>query len=266
MEGSGAKEKEQRTVQFSYNPNKMLEVVKLGTRRAAAFVAVAKRAWAAEPIRSLEIDAPFTYKIFPDEVSAELSDQVKSNFRSWTTGNALLEIERHVSLFLDSVYRNLVILSYHNKILVNSIDERFRRFEQKNVERKILIVLEEFGHEFRILPHVSGWVNARNCLAHRAGLVGPRDCSDGEEFLQISWRRMEVLLNHEPIPHGQVRGTYVQAGASLGMRLGTTEKRIAVGKMIELSEAEILEICMTVDVLSENFIKVIDDAVRPALS
>jgi hypothetical protein len=85
---------------------------------------------------------------------------------------------------------------------------------------------------------------ARNCLVHRAGIVGPEDLRDGK--LVISWRRMRASLR---ATDGSIRllevPMRVEAGEVLQLRTEPVERAYVLGDALEISEEDFRDMAQT---------------------
>jgi hypothetical protein len=93
---------------------------------------------------------------------------------------------------------------------------------------------------------------ARNCLAHRRGVVAKRDDNTGEELLKLSWC---FIGTHIRLPDGTEQlidndalneGVTVEEGGQLIARLTWKEKKFAVGSQIKLTRHDLGEVCLGV--------------------
>jgi hypothetical protein len=89
-------------------------------------------------------------------------------------------------------------------------DERVKKFCDAGVEIKLKILQKEFQIRTVAAPYIRSFNKARNCLTHRMGIVGPRDCTE-RGGLVVRFVRPEFVLMED---NGNEHVLPVEAGGS----------------------------------------------------
>jgi hypothetical protein len=143
----------------------------------------------------------------PDTIS-----RMRWEYRAWVVGHALADISECIATFLNEIVgSDAGAFGYTGP---------YDRFERLGLDRKLeaLPVLTLDGDYKAAIHSVT---RARNCLIHRHGVVGERDCNDGGALV-LTWRGIKLM---KILPEGLVEFDPSHRGPA-------TEKR---GDMVELS-------------------------------
>ena len=107
---------------------------------------------------------------------------------------------------------------------------------------------------------------ARNCLAHRRGIVAERDVNSDDENFKLRWCSMgaflensdgkERLLDNDALKAGNAT---IDAGGLIAIRLHWKELRFSVGSQIKLSRHDLSEICFGVFLATNHVIRKIHE-------
>lgn len=119
-------------------------------------------------------------------------EEVKMEFERWILANAFREAVESFALALDRSYEAL-LLGEWVKTGKRPALSRFRTFIHAGVERKLEVICAEFGVTTAVAPYFVSLNKARNCLAHRMGVVGPMDLTEGNA-LAVRYRRIEFVI------------------------------------------------------------------------
>jgi hypothetical protein len=111
------------------------------------------------------------------------------------------------------------------------------------------VFASKFGVDAAWVSRLSGYNKARNCLAHRNGLVGDVDFTQGEGSLVIRWMESKVAraADHE-LPHDMAhlaRFILTSGEPSYRGQLQDKERRFSAGQSVDLRPEELLQICAT---------------------
>lgn len=175
-------------------------------------------------------------------------------FQRWAAANVLRDLIESFSIFLTEVYREAA----GKNLRANSIT--VDKFERKGLEDQLSLLAGDFGVDPAWTTRLAGYNRARNCLAHRQGIVGPRDTTDGDELV-VRWFafRGESASGHPqqtidiagPL-NNLIRGVHIEGGATR-LELHDKEKRIRVGSAVEFDPSDVLEICQVFHLAAAAF-------------
>jgi hypothetical protein len=128
--------------------------------------------------------------------------------------------------------------------------EQGQKFDWLSLPKKFEYLENKFGLE---RPELSGDVlsinAARNCLAHRGGVVGRQDVRGvTDDGLVVSWRKIQIRVrgvNGERVIAEPAR---VEKGELVMMELSQTSRSFKLGQKIELSVSDYVGIATTLTV------------------
>jgi hypothetical protein len=221
---------------------------------------------AAEELRADAIEMPGVHgSVVPARNLALSVEAAKEEFPSWIFSHALrdcieavgpsLEWARKICFFwtrdghverLETgalrIWVTLPIKDW-NSHMVQEASE----FDRKPLRAKFQH-LEQHYHLAR--PELAGCIltlnAARNCLAHRQGIVGPEDFNDTEHRrLRVAWRRLDIVAGTGEDQRILELPALVEAGETVGIRVTETIKSFALGERVTFTRHEFLEIAMT---------------------
>ena len=228
-----------------------LELLKsIGTKgvlRASGFLGLAFRRPDAPLPKSATLHGTNTYVFLPEPLPVELATELVTEFNAWLIGNALQELDRYFSLFVDEVWRLLDLTESHGKVVPAGFAAT-EISQDTNAARKY----EKVAERLAIADHRSDrlWTisNARNCLVHAAGRVRDRDANDASGRLKLVWMALEhrvtqgdryVVFEDEP-----VQALDPNQEAEMVIAVVNREKFFDIGAAITLTPRELHELCL----------------------
>jgi hypothetical protein len=223
--------------------SKMLDIAKVGIRRASSFMALGLRVAADDTIRSVRLDTNFQIAFMPDPLSAEQSADVRANFAKWVISNALRELEQHFAAYVDAAYPALVATKTKGIPLRELLLQQKTMVNDTNLGSKLRRLEVEFGIKSSSLDHIASMSHARNALTHNLGRVATRHCNDGQT-LKLTWRGMDMMIGDKAIS-GSFEPVRAEKGASIGVGFPLRERVFKIGQVVELSPHDLSEICLT---------------------
>ena len=188
-------------------------------------------------------------------ISAASDRDLHIEFQAWAAVTVLRDLVEAFSIFLMETYREAVSSNLNRTFAVTA-----EQFERRGIEDQLSVLSSSFAIDPIWTSRLTGYNRARNCLAHRAGLVDQRDATDDDQLV-VRWLVPSAELTAgEPTPHvpvdgpfaSLVRGEHISGGAAR-IALKDREKRAAVGKKLSFKPDEILEICSTFQLASAAF-------------
>lgn len=188
-------------------------------------------------------------------IAAADSQELHSEFQGWAATSVLRDLVENFSIFLMEVYRDAVA-SAPSKSYTETPD----RFERMGVEDQLATLSANFSIDTAWTSRLTGYNRARNCLAHRAGIVAAKDATDGDELV-VRWLTGKVTLTgapavqeieaQGPMSH-LIRGQHVEGGGAT-MEVLDRERRFKIGTSLHLMPDELLEICQTIHIAAAAF-------------
>lgn len=258
---------EQRRVEriLNFDINGLQQRAYVGVRRAAAFLGMSERFIEGEFPRSLTLGQNIKRQFLPDPFPEEAVSELRENWRTWITGNALRELDQFLSLFLDDAFdvvQQAKLVSGENP--PNHEWQRIARIT--NVADKHRRVLE--GTNRFTGPHAEDQAclvslsNARNCLSHDLGIVTPKRVNDG--VLAVQWLAFRTIIEQGDktfILEEQDLPFSLDPDGPEGrvlMRVEIAERQFALGDHIRFTPDNLLGICL--------FYQIVIDRVAQALA
>lgn len=181
-------------------------------------------------------------------------DQVaKNEYTQWVLSNGFRDAIESLSLFLESAHKVLSFWEFSEKqndgIQITGADwndtiiktpQKFHRLgfpdKLEHIQKKHSIIFDE-----SMGSHVLSINKARNCFVHRSGIVSQRDLTN-ENTLEISYRRMAMLLQNEDGVKDLVIGQVVEKDSVIAVRNQDETIAFNLGSKIELKPKEFTDI------------------------
>jgi hypothetical protein len=230
---------------------KIREPADIGIRRSSIFLGLATNAAAAVPPLSHVLDDRVQYRFVPNEVSPETAAHFREEFNCWVIGNALRELIDAFSLFLIGCRPVLHLMETKN-FDQEELMKVEASIEARNISQQYDEVKKLLGLDTSYLEMFETFRLARNCLAHRRGIVAAnRDVNTDHETFKLRWCFIGMFLQtdgtEQLIDADNIgEGIHVEKGGTIVARLAWKEKEFAVGSQIRLSRHDLAEICMGV--------------------
>lgn len=177
-------------------------------------------------------------------------------FQKWAAVTVLRDLIEEFSIFLMESYGNVI----RNKKDA-SFQKELIQFERRGIEDQLDIISKNFDIDRKWIDRLIGYNRARNCLAHRRGIVGARDVTDGNELV-VRWLVSKAEIISEPATpfveavgpmSSLIRGQQTHGEKGVRLEVSDKEKRIPIGSRLEFLPTDILEICMTFQTVSALF-------------
>jgi hypothetical protein len=219
-----------------------------GILRASLFAALGTNA-ARDP-NLTNFDLPGLLK-FSYSRSVPHSEEIRFEFERWILASAFREAVESFALALDGSYQALLLGDWV-KTGKRPPLSRFRRFFHAGVEKKLETICTEFGVTTAIAPYFVSLNKARNCLAHRMGVVGPMDLTEGNALV-VRYRRMEFVLIED---NGREEIVPVDAGGTFQLkspchraeiRFEEEQRRFVLGTRLLLEPSDVKYIFWTLN-------------------
>lgn len=195
-------------------------------------------------------------EFFFENIRTADSTTLHWEFQRWATSAVLRDLIENFSIFLTETYSEIVTGTPHRLFSTSPT-----RFERSGIEDQLSVLQTEFSVAQEWISRLTGFNRARNCLAHRAGIVGSRDANDNGDLV-IRWLAgkttpadgspKDVIEVHGPMAKF-VRAEHIHGDFAAKIELLDRQKRVAVGSMLEFHPDEIFEICQTFQLASAAF-------------
>jgi hypothetical protein len=234
------------------------EPADIGVRRASVFLGLATNAAVLEPPLSHVLDDRVQYRFVPNEVLPATAAHFNEEFTYWVMGNALRELVDAFSTFLIRCRPYLRIMET-KQINNNELDELSAAIESKNISQQYEEIQELVHLEPIYAEMFETFRQARNCLAHRRGVVAERDVNTNDGQFRLRWCFMGIFLREpdgtEQLIDNDTIGQGMTAGGDGGLIVGHLtwkERKFPVGTQIRLTRHDLGEICFGVYVATSH--------------
>jgi hypothetical protein len=182
------------------------------------------------------------------------SSQLHREFQEWAARAVLRDLIESFSIFLTEVYEIAELGSA-------TMSPSAVKFERLGIEEQADKIKLDFNIDGNWLFMFKGFNRARNCMAHRQGIVGAVDANAGEDLV-VSWLTQngsvrDGLVTQFSRPTGQfselIRFQQTGAQHTINIQVERTEKRIPIGSALVFEPLDILNICITFQTLASVF-------------
>lgn len=235
------------------NFDEVLEPAIVGVNRALVFMGLGVNAASDPTVVNYRLAEVPHIDLIPQVTDRQLAE-FKREFGVWIVGNGLRELIETWDVFLDRLY--LVSLRSEQWQGLRGGEaappahyaKRFRVFAKRGTADKLALLGKEFGIALEFEPEIESIKKARNCLTHRLGVVGTEDVNS-PGGLAVRWRAPELFGCHEDgsefVPSLDVFPIEFPTGSPVKLRHGERQKIVASGSRLQLSAADLKEICYT---------------------
>lgn len=241
-------------VNLNVDFDKLREKSTIWIRRASVFLGLASNAASADPPISHVLDDRARNIFVPDNPSDEAKATFLEEFEIWAVANALRDlIEGHSSFLRSAHYIAEIVIA--NGIEKSILDARCSAFERQNIiyQRRNLTKLLNIHDDFDAM--FASFVMARNCLAHRNGVVSDKD-KNTKDGLEINWRFLGLKI---PDKNGEYRYLDLNEGEEYFVKSGTKvqfgpvvkSKTFALNEQIRLNRHDLVEMLLGFHIAAE---------------
>jgi len=197
-------------------------------------VAYAVNAIENDPVPRFQLGTMVRMGLSDEKVAnADTISRMRWEYRAWVVGHALADISESIATFLNELVRaDAAAFGY---------TDQFARFERLGLDLKLkalpALTLED---DYKVA--LESITRARNCLIHRHGVVGERDCNDHEDLV-LTWRgiklfkvKPEGLVEFDPSHRGPASQ---QHGDKLQILVTGIERRFSLGSRLDLEPSDL---------------------------
>lgn len=238
-----------KRVEIKLDLDQLARIMDVGIRRASAFLKLGIQIADIDMPEDMSLTGGVSFNFWPKELSKEVKENIREEFRAWLIGSCLRELDQHLAIFLDRAWRIIELSELHGRRMQSSeliefdkdfVDDTntFRKF--KALSDKIEIDLAEDCHNSLSL--------ARNSLTHGLGRVRRRDCNR-DKSLEVLWIAPQAVIrdgDKEFVIRDEVFDTHKvesPSGAVVSIHFVKHGKTIKLGDNIDFSPHELAELC-----------------------
>lgn len=231
--------------------DKIKEIAIKGIRRTTVFLGLGVNAARDKAFNEYQLPENHYLKLVPDNATAEQIARFKENFEKWIVSNGLRELIETFGVFLDKIHHASLLLATNKERITQQDAETFGpAFERKGIEEKLKTLRTRFNilsDKEKYFPSIN---QARNCITHRQGQIGPEDLK-GNASLNLIWWTLGIIaqtadgkeFSLTPMPE---EGFYFEHGGVVSLKISDCSRDFKLGEFIELTPGDINEICFLV--------------------
>jgi len=234
-------------IQITLHPNGVAapsEAAALVCREVVDFYldAVGKADLAARP--PVPEDAFFRFEIKGPALSEA---ERRALYENWILAKAFQDLMRGVRASLEEAFLFVKLFSIGQmKATSNStLDDIMAPFRNDAARRNFPPLLAHVNSKLeRPLEFVDAYQSmqdARNCLEHRAGIVGKKDAAD-DGVMRLRFPRVKMFFVRDDAEIELERGTAVEAGTQILMRMDLRVREFKIGERLTIAAADFDEI------------------------
>lgn len=189
----------------------------------------------------------------PGDLSPAQMEHFKADFRNWIVANGFQELLGGTETFLNGLYRMVISAERHlGRTRDGPAKKLIRKFERSGVSRKLDILERRYGFDTGFAHYFRSLTQARNCLAHRQGIVADEDC-DSDGTFRLIWLGMDAMITESdgtkhfisPETLGPINGSKFSDGGNPQLTAMMVDRnlRFAKGNSIAVPARSLQEIC-----------------------
>ncbi len=226
---------------------KIKEIALLGVRRAGIFMGLGVNAALDKDFKKFDLTEITQLQFISADIDDKTISEIKEEFGYWIISCGLRELIESFAIFLDNIHLASVHMAVSKSIL--SVEEAKKiapQFPRKGIKDKLPLILERFGIGPKNPNYILSISKARNCLAHRRGIIGQEDCLTTKE-LEVKWLGFDIFIE---TPSGEVHtfpipaeGIYLKNGGIAGVKFPERTKIFMIGEQIRFLPKDLAEIC-----------------------
>jgi hypothetical protein len=235
-----------------------LGIAQTAILRTSVFLGLGVNAARNPDFNNYSLNRDSAIHIAPDNVDASTLASYKQEFERWVVASGFRELIETFAVFVDSIHDLCSAMAvYTGRQSPDKSAAVARRFRSKGIKEKLDILRKDYGFTVDTSECLCTINQARNCMAHRRGIVGPKDCFS-RDAIEVRWYRIEFYCDE---PDGKVRvletpvrePVLLPEGASLKLRYVQVSREFALGTIIQFEPRELQEICSFASLLVGGF-------------
>ena len=187
-------------------------------------------------------------QLLPADLSTEAIEDIKTHFLTWVVGCGLRELIETFGVFLDQIFQaSYQIAIVHENYNIQQAKKDLRKFHHEGVATKLARLRDLFDIGPKHPGYIESINQARNCLTHRRGIVGYRDCN-GSEPLVIKWLGVDMIITTNKgeeilLDLTSKEDVYIEDGGIVGLRFVERAINYPLGHLVSIPPKALAEIC-----------------------
>ncbi len=223
----------------------------IGITRAYVFLGLGLNAANDSRLTEYHLPGKAGMRFVPDAQSAEVVSEYKREFAVWILAGAMREAMESFAAFLDRLFEHCLVAESLINRRAESRKAALNEFERAGLDGKLRRLEQRFGLKTNIADEFQSLWQARNCLTHRRGVVGPEDCKDASQTGKLvvkfgAWDVFaaqpdgsEIILDEDAFSEG---GVLLRDGGTISMRVTTHQVEFPIGSVIMFRPRELTDV------------------------
>ncbi|MGH7997814.1 MAG: hypothetical protein ACREFX_15830 [Opitutaceae bacterium] len=250
-----------KIVEVKFSLTDILEVMRVGLRRAAVFMGLGCNAARREDFNDYQLDHATRIRVLPETVDSATLKQWKDEFYRWIVAGGLRELVDHINVFLDRIYEAAAVLRE------NRLDAKMHsKFQRAGLEDKVKTLKRRFNLSCRYPEEFVSIGAVRNCFVHRLGAVGREDAGAGG-VLVLKWFGFELLVmaaegTEHPLslsPEQVFEPIALPNGGTVAARLRIFEQRFALGEKAVLTPHTLHQVIFSTEQMATDYVRRLEE-------
>lgn len=228
--------------------DRVVEILKAGVRRTAAFMGLGVNAALDPDFNKIELPNSISNLQLGPAIPPELYPEIKREFATWVQAAGFRELCESLEQYLAAIYRvgSYIRATRAGKISSSAVVGVPKNFLHRGVRVKLEMLLADFGIKPQYPAHLSSFWDARTCLTHRRGIVGAEDV-EADGVLRVKWLGMDMLFigndGREQVIEAGGEDIHTGDGGVAAVRLTERIREFRPGQKLVLSPHDLHEIC-----------------------
>lgn len=252
----------------SINLDHILEILRSGVRRADVFMGIGLNAASHDPPIShvLAPDGHHHINLVKEQLGPDEQAHVAAEFGKWVRSNGLRELIETFSIYLDRLYVPLFILHKGASNEGAKLPSP-QRLEHLGIADKIDVLaslLAVSDADRRVLRTLN---QARNCYAHRRGVVGERDLDPDTGTMVLHWNAFQIEvkeLDGTVVVEEAIFNRVFPAGGIVQLRVVERLRTFSAGAELVLDKRDLKEICLSTLSIGQRLLRETVEIARKA--
>ena len=198
------------------------------------------------------------YTLVPPKADSDTIQHYKEEFELWIIENGFRELLERFALFLDSIHYHALILKISYEGIEQAKCKKLQEtFEKKGVGGKLKLLEKNFNMNFQYAHYLETLTIARNCLTHRLGVIGEKDCNSTDNF-ELKWKSFDIVAeeingnNSINLSLPFADPIYFENESTIKVISVDRIRRYKVGTKFSASSKDLAEICLLTITASED--------------
>ena len=201
-----------------------------------------------EDVTEYQLSHITSIQLLPSTVPPEKLREMKEAFRLWIEGCGFRELVETFGAYVDAVYRTCFYFRWVKRRLpAADLKAAQTAIRSASFPRKLEMLKTEFVIEPQATNCLLSINRARNCLAHRRGIVAQVDLH-GQNALEVSWLGPDSFVetpSGAQVPLNEIpsEGIVFPEGGVVAFRFVARKHEFRLREVVSFSTRELAEIC-----------------------